>query len=46
MQKIESVGEILPRVMNQIKERILDQEFTPERSIMVDQIDALLDEWE
>jgi hypothetical protein len=38
----ESVGAILPRVLEQIKQRILEQPFTAERSIQVDQIDEIL----
>jgi hypothetical protein len=45
MARVESIQEILPRVLIGIREKILDEEFTPERSLQVDQIDELLDKW-
>ena len=45
MRKVESVGQILPRVLTKIRDDIIDKDFTPERSIQVDQIDGLLDKW-
>ena len=36
----------MQKTLKEIKEKLLDQEFTPEKSIMVDQIDVILDKWE
>ena len=33
----------MQKTLKEIKEKMLDQEFTPERSIMVDNIDIILD---